>query len=119
MKDKKLEAEIKERVQRVERELAQREFMHGVREDVLKAVSGILSCQDIIEVLTEFIVDGFIVTYGEDQKGKLFFNNVMSETWDSRVLEFKETLKEDGDALDSIKSMMKEILKEVRLKNEN
>jgi hypothetical protein len=112
MKDENTEKEIE---RRVKKELATRDFLSDIRKASIDAMCGeALTATDLIPILTDFTVQGYITAHGYDKKGKAFFKNAVENSWDDCLEDYKKAREgmdiDENDTDDSLlakKALMK------------
>ena len=98
----------------LEKEIEKRKLLSSIKSAATDAVcGGYITTKDILAILTEFIVQGYIVTNGDDKESKSLFNNAMDESWNACIKDYKKAKKQmdsDSEDFDSGKEIIRALI---------
>jgi hypothetical protein len=110
MNEDELEKEIEKRV---EKNIATRLLLANISKVMNDAVEeGCLKTKDLVDTLTAFVTQGYIVVYGYDEESEKSFKDTMIESWKickKKYQQEKGEVEVEDDDLMSVKYFIKEL----------
>ena len=110
MNEDELEKEIEKRVAK---KIATKLLLANISKVMNDSVEeGCLKTKDLVDILTGFVIQGYIVVYGYDEESEKSFKNIMIKSWETYKKKYQQEKGEvevEDDDLISVKQLIKEL----------